>query len=52
VEKLLKMGFNDEKHGTATSASSISPNERLSAVSRNSGFQSLADFEKKDLVSI
>jgi hypothetical protein len=46
------MGSNNEKHGSPTySASPISPNEPLSAVSRTSGYQSLADFEKKDLVS-
>jgi len=43
------MGFRDEKYGNAKySASPVSPNGPMSAVSRTS-YASLAEFEKKDL---
>jgi len=45
------MGFNNEKYGNAKySSSPVSPNEPMSAGSRTS-YASLAEFEKKDLVS-
>jgi len=46
------MTYLNEKNGGAVyAASPLSPSEPMSAGSRTSGFATLADFEKKDLVS-
>lgn len=49
---ILEMSYKAEKNRTRFSSTPVSPNNtRFSKRSRNSGFQSLADFEEKDIVS-
>ena len=45
------MSYLEEKNRTRYSTEPVSSNTPLPNKSRNSGFESLADFEKKDLVS-
>jgi hypothetical protein len=45
------MAYLEEKNGAADTTSPISQNEPLPVTSQTTGFASLADFEKKDMVS-
>jgi hypothetical protein len=45
------MGYSQEKHSVVYAASQLTDGGPLSAISGTSGYASLDDFEKKDLVS-
>jgi hypothetical protein len=48
---IYTMSYSEEKNRTAYSIQPVSSNAPFPNKSRNSGFESLADFEKKDLAS-